>query len=102
MKLHLDSFVEEESVEDEGLFDINLLFSNIDIKYFVFIPEGDANVVHETPRRVLIIKTDGSRFAFSDYVFPGEDPQESLFTALFTLHLSEEKMVLYDMLEKGM
>lgn len=57
--------------------------------------------MHETPRRVLILKTEGSRFAFSDYVFPGEAPLEALYVAGEILNLPEEKMELYDMLEKG-
>jgi len=63
--------------------------------------DSDVNVVHETPRRILILKTEGSRFAFSDYLFPGEDPQEALTIAGEILNLCEEKMELYDMLEKG-
>lgn len=57
--------------------------------------------MHETPRRILILKTEGSRFAFSDYVFPGESPEEALNVAKEILNLSEEKMELYDLLEKG-
>lgn len=57
--------------------------------------------MHETPRRVLILKTEGSRFAFSDYVFPGEAPLEALYVAGEILNLSDEKMELYDVLEKG-
>lgn len=58
--------------------------------------------MHETPRRILIIKTEGSKFAFSDYVFPGEAPHEALSIAGQILNLCEEKMELYDLLEKGM
>lgn len=57
--------------------------------------------MHETPRRILILKTEGSRFAFSDYVFPGEAPEEALYIAREILNLPEEKMELYDLLEKG-
>ncbi|CAH1738650.1 unnamed protein product [Aphis gossypii] len=80
LKMHLESMVEEESLEEE---------------------DGDANIVHETPRRILILKTEGSRFAFSDYVFPGETSQEALSVAGEILNLPEDKMELYDMLEKG-
>ncbi|XP_025414143.1 protein odr-4 homolog isoform X3 [Sipha flava] len=80
LKMHLESLVEEESIEDK---------------------EGDAYVVHETPRRILIIKTEGSKFAFSDYAFPGEDPQVALNVAGEVLHLPEGKMELYNELEKG-
>ncbi|KAL5244483.1 hypothetical protein ACI65C_011893 [Semiaphis heraclei] len=80
LKMHLESMVEEESVEEE---------------------DGDANIVHETPRRILIIKTEGSRFAFSDYVFPGEISQEALYVAGEILNLPEDKIELYDVLEKG-
>jgi len=58
--------------------------------------------VHETPRRILILKTEGSRFAFSDYVFPGEAPQEALNVASEILNLTDKKLHLYDTLEKGM
>jgi len=68
---------------------------------FSFISDGDANIVHETPRRILIIKTEGSRFAFSDYVFPGETSQEALCVAGEILNLPEDKIELYDVLEKG-
>lgn len=71
------------------------------IKYFLCFLEGDVNVVHETPRRVLILKTEGSKFVFSDYVFPGEDPQEALYSAGDILNLPVDKIELYDMLEKG-
>lgn len=57
--------------------------------------------MHETPRRILILKTEGSRFAFSDYVFPGETPQSSLIVAGEILNLSEQNMQLYDDLERG-
>ncbi|XP_022176139.1 protein odr-4 homolog [Myzus persicae] len=80
LKMHLESMVEEESLEEE---------------------DGDANIVHETPRRILIIKTEGSRFAFSDYVFPGETSQEALYVAGEILNLPEDKIELYDVLEKG-
>jgi len=80
LKMHLESMVEEESLEEE---------------------DGDANILHETPRRILILKTEGSRFAFSDYVFPGETSQEALCVAGEILNLAEDKMELYDMLEKG-
>lgn len=58
--------------------------------------------MHETPRRTLILKTEGSKFAFSDYVFPGGAPQEALIVSGEILNLPEEKMELYDILEKGM
>lgn len=57
--------------------------------------------MHETPRRILILKTEGSRFAFSDYVFPGEAPHSSLIVAGDILNLSEQNMKLYDDLERG-
>lgn len=57
--------------------------------------------MHETPRRILIVKTEGSRFAFSDYVFPGEAPEEAFSNAGEVLNLPDEKMELYDVLEKG-
>lgn len=68
---------------------------------FLFILGSETNVVHETPRRILILKTEGSKFAFSDYVFPGGTPQEALIVAGELLNLSEEKIELYDVLEKG-
>jgi len=71
------------------------------LQYFSFISDGDSNIVHETPRRILIIKTEGSRFAFSDYVFPGETSQEALYVAGEILNLPEDKIELYDVLEKG-
>lgn len=58
--------------------------------------------MHETPRRILILKTEGSRFAFSDYVFPGEVPYEVLSIAKEVLNLTEDKIKLYDVLEKGL
>lgn len=58
--------------------------------------------MHETPRRILILKTEGSRFVFSDYIFPGEPSQESLYVAGEILNLPDEKMEIYDMLEKGL
>ncbi|XP_050432294.1 protein odr-4 homolog [Adelges cooleyi] len=79
LKMHLDSFVEEESEEEDDV----------------------ANVVHETPRRILILKTDGCRFPFSDYVFPGECPIETLDNAGDILNLPKNKMELYNLLEKG-
>ncbi|XP_050542318.1 uncharacterized protein LOC126906088 isoform X2 [Daktulosphaira vitifoliae] len=78
LRMHLESFVEEESEEEEII-----------------------NVVHETPRRILILKTEGCKFAFSDYVFPGEIPQEAFNTAGEILNLPEDKMELYTALEKG-
>lgn len=58
--------------------------------------------MHEPPRRILILKTEGSRFAFSDYVFPGEVPYEVLSIAREVLNLTEDKIKLYDELEKGL
>lgn len=70
--------------------------------FFFSLPDGDIDVLHETPRRILILKTEGSRFAFSDYIFPGEPSQESLYVVGELLNLPDEKMELYDMLEKGL
>lgn len=58
--------------------------------------------MHEPPRRILILKTEGSRFAFSDYVFPGEVSYEVLSIAREVLNLTEDKIKLYDELEKGL
>lgn len=103
--MHLESLVEEESVEEGSVTLIFYMWNNKLILYelFFFLNEdGAGNVMHETPRRILILKTEGSRFAFSDYVFPGESPQEALNIAGEILNLSNKSLILYDTLEKGM
>lgn len=101
LNMHLQLLAEEESIEEEGFFiNLYIMYKIITIHNY-FILDGDANIVHETPRRILILKTEGSRFAFSDYVFPGEAPQSSLSVAGEILNLSKKNMELYDELEKG-
>lgn len=63
--------------------------------------DGTCNVVHEIPRRILILKAEGSRFAFSEYIFPGEAPLEALYIAGEILNLPDKKLHLCDILEKG-
>lgn len=72
------------------------------VQWLLFILGIETNVLHETPRRILILKTEGSKFTFSDYVFPGGTPLEALIVSGEILNLPKEKMELYDVLEKGM
>lgn len=68
LDMHWDSLIEEEQDSPE-----------------------DINTVHETPRRVLV-NLPSSKVTLSDYLFPGEGPQEAQISLkeLLDIDISEE------------
>lgn len=56
-------------------------------------------VLHEPPRRVLV-ELPGSKVTFSDYLFPGEKPKESVILFKELLDLEVEECQVQDFIEQ--
>lgn len=57
------------------------------IKYKLFVLRLDTNTIHEPPRRVLV-SLPTTNITLSDYLFPGEGPQEARTSLLDMLDIS--------------
>ncbi|KAG5306359.1 ODR4 protein, partial [Pseudoatta argentina] len=94
LEMHWDSLIEEENGSPEGKsrmrdMDINIVveFDNLLHLCNLF---SENITLHEPPRRVLIALPD-NKVTLSDYLFPGEGPQEALLSLQELLDLNVQE-----------
>lgn len=103
LEMHWDSLIEEENGSPEGEYrffeaESQTGYTVKTIKNPLLLCFSENVTLHEPPRRVLVTLPQ-SRVTLSDYLFPGEGPQEALVSLQELLDLEVQESSVQKELE---